>query len=189
MTSLVRIAFHLSIADQILDSVKNSCPTELPNVGNMLGKGMQGEVYDLGDRVLKIQVVFDEEAAEDKIGELEKLMQRDSEVYPKIYDVEKLCDVENPKSNMPEGYAYYYVMEKLKPAKDAKEIAEILRAKIDNKPIMDYMGSRYFDDAMDLYGRMEDSGTVHIDVNDGAIMRAPSGELKLVDLDSVVTTS
>src|SRR5690606_32062871 len=142
--SLVRIAFHLSIADQVLDSVKDSCPTSIPNTGEMLGKGMQGEVYDLGDRVLKIQVVFDEESAEDKIGEIEKLMKKNSDIYPKIYDVEKLCDVENPKPNMPEGYAYYYVMEKLEPAKDAKEISEILRAKIDGKPIMDYMGSRYF---------------------------------------------
>lgn len=182
-----RIAFNIT-ADQILDSVEESCPNGLPDLGKLLGKGMQGEVYDLGDRVLKIQVVNDEGIADDKIAELRDLMKLDSDVYPEIFEVDKLCSVIEPRPNMPEGFAYYYVMEKLKEADGADEIAKIIRSKVNNRPITKFIDSPYFDAALELHEKMEDSGTLHIDVNPGAIMQTKDGTLKLVDLDSVIVT-
>lgn len=171
-----------------MDAVQDTCDVSFPDLGKLLGSGRQGEVYDLGDRVLKIQVAIDEEDARDRVAEIKRLMGKDATVYPRIYEADVLCEIDNPGVGRSQGWAYYYVMEKLEPADNAEEVAAIVRAKISGKPIKQYMGSHFLDDALELYDRLEESGTVHVDVNPGNVMRTSDGILKLVDLDSVVVS-
>ena len=171
----------------MLDSVNDSCPVLPPGVGDMLGAGKQGEVYDMGDRVLKIQIAIDEEDAEDRVAQIKKLQRLDSDVYPKVYDAGVLCEISPEGSaGRKHGFAYFYVMEKLKPARGTAEISKIINAKLRGRPVGEFMDSEHFDAAMELYERMEDSGTTHVDVNEGNIMQCPEGSLKLIDLDSVI---
>lgn len=183
--NILKLAKHyefIILAEEMLQTINTYCPQLLPPTGSLIGKGKQGEVYDLGSRVLKIQKVMDEEMANEKISELRKLQQLDLNIYPKIDYIQKLCGSEENGE-----FYYYYIMEKLNQAEGAEEISKILRNKIENKSIMKYYQSPYFDKALELYDRMENSGTLHIDINPGAIMEDTNGNIKLADVDSVVS--
>lgn len=185
LSSLLRIASRIS---SMVDAVNESCPVLPSGVGEMLGSGKQGEVYDMGDRVLKIQIAIDEEDAQDRVSQINRLKDK-SDVYPTVYEAEILCDITPEGSTgRKSGFAYYYIMEKLEPTEGTDEISRILNAKLRERPVKDFMDSEYFDSALELFDRMEASGTTHVDVNEGNIMMGPDGVLKLIDLDSVIVS-
>jgi serine/threonine protein kinase len=169
----------------IIDDIKHQCP-DFKNfdVGSLLGKGQQGEVYNYMGSVLKLQKVNSEEVADEKINELLKLRYLNLDLYPEIYDVQKLCPIVDENGN--EYYIYAYTMEKLDPFEEASEVSRII------KDIQMGKGERnshsdYYSEASSLANKLENSGTIHVDINPGAIMQNREGELKLVDLDSVIT--
>jgi thiamine kinase-like enzyme len=77
-------------------------------------------------------------------------------------------------------------MEKMFPIKNSEEISKIINLKLRKKPITKYLDSPGFDQAMDLFEKLEESNTTHVDINPGNIMQNANGEIKLIDLDSVI---
>lgn len=184
LSSFLRVAARLS---NMVDSINESCPVLPTGVGEMMGSGKQGEVYDMGDRVLKVQIAVDEDDAKDKVSQINHLKDMNSDVYPKVFEADVLCEISPEGSTgRKNGFAYYYIMEKLEPADGTAEISKIINAKLRNRPVKEFMDSPHFDDALELYDRMEASNTTHVDVNEGNIMKCSDGYLKLIDLDSVI---
>ncbi len=182
---LVRIAAKITLGrDTLLDSVKKTCDIKLPQVVDFLGSGKQGEVYDLGDKVMKIQVAPDESEAKSRIREIKNLRRLAPDIYPKISEAGILCEVDNPGVGISHGVAYYYIMEKLHPASNTQEISKIFNDLMRGRKVNE--NSEYFEIAKSLLDRMDESGTNHVDVNPGNIMQNKNGEIKLIDLDSVI---
>jgi hypothetical protein len=78
----------------IISDIKSQCPNvKNIDVGSLLGKGYQGEVYEYMNSVLKLQKVNSEEIADEKINELLKLKHLNLDLYPEIYNVQKLCPI------------------------------------------------------------------------------------------------
>jgi len=153
------------------------------NNNHFLGAGVQGSVYDLGHAVLKISKEPDESSADEKMQNIEMIRTKNLDIYPKILNIGKIGRIKDQ-----DGFFYFCEMEKMHPCHDAETISAIIRAKIRNKPTEQYKNHKCYQKAIDLYDRMEESGTIHIDPNPGNIMCDSSGQLKFVDLDSVVVT-
>lgn len=168
------------VANNIYNQLKENCPVATPDVDSFIDSGMQGEVYNFSHNVIKFQRVLDEEMANEKIANLNSLINLGLDIYPKVLYINKACNLDDG------SFVYYYVMEKLKPAEGKEEISFIINNKIKNKSIEDFENSPYLQKANDLYEELEKSGTIHVDVNPGAIMEDKNGNLKLADIDSVV---
>lgn len=183
----MKIALKISLSrDSLFDIVQKSCNISLPNVSDFLGSGKQGEVYDMGDRVMKIQVAPDEEEAKSRVREIRNLRRLNIDIYPKISDAKVLCEVENPGVGLPHGVAYYYIMEKLEKAPNTSEISKMFNDSIRGRKVDEK--SPLFPTVKSLIERMDESGTNHVDVNPGNIMQDKDGNIKLIDMDSVIVS-
>lgn len=130
LAAVARHVARLSRPGSLLDAVLEACPDSLPSgIGAPIGKGGQGETYELGDRVLKIALARSAAEAGSTLSKLEKIRQRGEGVVAAIFESGVLCDVSGIEGlRTDSGTAYYYVMERLEPLSkdDARRASEIL---------------------------------------------------------------
>lgn len=116
--------------DSLLESVRKSCPDMITyDVGGLLGRGGQGEAYEVGDdKVLKIGIAKSQDDAERVIGKLKSIQSLDGDVFVSVFDFGTLCPVETEGFRANSGFAYFYLMERLIPLNkdDARRASKIL---------------------------------------------------------------
>lgn len=175
----------------LLQALMEHCDIDPQGVGSLLGTGVQGETWDyVDDTVIKIQVKNSEDVPS-VVEDLNFIKNNSPEAYPQIYHAQIICDISDEDINigLKSGTAYYYIMDKLLPlnSEKAKVISKILKLKDRGKEISEELAnSPYLNEAEELFKKLKNSNTLHLDINPGNIMQTPSGELKMVDLDSVM---
>lgn len=114
----------------LLDSVRESCPDKIPyDVGGLLGRGGQGEAYEVGDdKVLKVGIAKSQGDAERVVGKLKAIQSLDDSVFVSVFDFGVLCPVEAEGFRTDSGFAYFYLMERLTPLSkdDARRASKVL---------------------------------------------------------------
>lgn len=201
--NLLGIALRLTLSS-ILEKVDEACGDLVPDgVGQMLGRGLHGEVYELpsDDGVIKVGIAKDAAEAQAIVDRITATQSKNKGALADMKEAGVLCDVDTKDKRWVhgQGTAFYYVMEKLEPlpADEAKvairTLVDLVELKEDPKK---YMFSRkrvlkrdgddpeVADRALDLFQRMKASGISHRDLNAGNIARAADGSYKLIDLES-----
>lgn len=204
MDHVLRVALKIFVAD-ILELVQDSCPSDIPDVGKMLGKGLHGEAYEIDGNVLKIGIAKDEDEAQKIVDNILSLKSKNNGAFVDVIDAAVLCPIKSEDSRwvLKEGVAFYYIMEKLTPiSKDVTKYAariywDIIEADKKGQPLKGPVNSwkkrfksegddpKLVDDIMSLYERVKSSGFSHNDIKSDNIGYSESGELKLMDLDSI----
>lgn len=105
----------------LIDLVNKKFPGRLPNVGNEIGRGAEGIVYEYGDdRVLKVFLTDNKESARAVFRTLHWAMTRDIPCISKVFDAKYVgrfvreTMVGNPSYD-DAMYVIYYVAERLYP--------------------------------------------------------------------------
>lgn len=176
---------------RLLNVVQEQCGRIPPGIGRFLGSGVQGEAWAMhDDMVIKFQVTNPEDAKE-IVKDLKVISDKAPAVYPRVYTAGLICNITGADVDvgLDHGTVYYYVMDKLNPiAPDrAQTISQIITSKDRGREIDEELEqSPYYNEAINLYNKLQSSGTIHLDMNPGNIMESESGELKLIDLNSVM---
>lgn len=175
----------------LLSALMEHCDIDPRGVGSLIGTGVQGETWDyVDDTVIKIQVSNTEDVPS-IVEDLNFIKNNTPEVYPRVYHAQVICDINDPEINigLTKGTAYYYIMDKLLPldSQKAEDLAKILNAKDRNQELPDDVkNSPYLEEAERFLEKLKASQTLHLDIRPGNLMQTPSGELKMIDLDSVM---
>lgn len=172
-----------------------NCFHNLPfKLGNEIGSGFNGYVYELEDKVIKLSSM--ESANYKKLEQVFNLIQGTSSHFVKVFDFNTTNTfiLDNKKYS-----SYYYIMEKLSPiSQDEEKVfhtilshehankkksysSEALDKVLENLAVgldFDFKEVRLF------YERIHTHALMHTDIHPSNIMKKDS-EFKLIDLDTL----
>lgn len=193
----------------VLNLCQQYCPHLIPyNVGNKLGDGADGEVFDIigaPEQVIKFCVLYEyssyvEEVYEKTSQVLHTLMSENTGVYARVYEYGKLGVYSRfVWGNQQQRFIlYYYVMEKLqKISEDERRVFHTLVSHEDQNKQKDFTlekskkilaglaRSLDFDAERVTFfcENFRKSSVHHLDIHPRNIMKDSIGNFKLIDFD------
>jgi hypothetical protein len=175
-------------------------------LGQCLGKGADGEVYDLGSKVIKFSIMYDHyydnsifDQASKQIEYLNFIISSSPKHIVNVYSAELLGSSKRQTTQGFQGYVItFHTMEKLEAiSEDEKKVFHTILSHEDNNVIKDYRGNKLSDvlknlekgldfskdKVIELCEDIQDSPIRHNDIHVRNIMKNKLGNFKLIDLD------